>query len=91
MSERDWWKGDLIASILIVLLFAAGMWVLSNLYPPKDVPEVYSATTYEDAVVLCTEWEETPWDVSACQWRAYESFYGTDAARAAYETATEAR
>jgi hypothetical protein len=92
MSQRDWWKGDLIASALLVLLFgisAAILWMIPA-WQDQDVKPT-SASNYQEALVVCEEWEETPWEVTNCKWNAYEAFYGTDAARAAYEHQVEAR
>jgi hypothetical protein len=94
MSQRDWWKGDLIASILLVLLGAVFMWVLYIVNPDASAPDEPRPTVahnYQEATVVCDEWEETPWEVTNCKWNAYEAFYGTDAARAAYEHQVEAR
>ena len=100
MSERDWWKGDLIASILLVLLGAVFMWVLYIVNPDASAPATAQATAqattarrlpmaqnYQEAAVVCEEWEETPWDVTSCKWDAYEGFYGTEAAKAAWQEA----
>lgn len=80
--EKFWdsWWSSILFVVAAMLAFMGGLFVGTHQLANKG----YEPETYRIASVICEETELTPWAVGTCQWEAYEKFYGTDAAIAAW-------